>query len=281
MNNPYSKSQYGAVNGYGVTVPRTQAPIPVQQQHSSPAAYVPDAAERLFDVQRVISAGGDLAGQISPESLPPFERLWRRLPEEGMFSTQLSPSKPFVFELGAFTVPARMTLLIFNMRPDVYRFSGVNSGDYAPIEARRFASIMGFELTIGQAHPGNIDFQINPVQIQNTSQQAFQSNNTNTPADTTQLAIARASQNANTQGTSSMILPQRPERFGAPYPIPFTLYVTAGQTVQARCNIFRPIPLPIAFVEFDLTGLLVPENYAKSMQIAGMIPQTKGSEVMR
>lgn len=284
MSNPYNKNPYEsfkATNGYGVTVPRTQAPVPVQQRHS-PGAYVPRAPERTFDVQRVITAGGELSGQIAPESLPPFERLYRRLPDEGMFSPSVSPSRPFVFELGAFTVPQRMTLMIFNIRPDIYRFSGANSGDYVPIEERRLGSIVGFELTIGQAHPGDVDFQISPVQIQNSSQQAFQSaNQANPAANSTQFAMAQAALNANTQGTSSMMLPQRPERFGAPAPIPFTLYVSSGQTVQARCNIFRPLPLPIAFFEFDMTGLLVSDDFAKSMQLAGQAPQNKGAEVVR
>lgn len=276
MANPYG-NQYA--NGYGVKMPRTQAPIPVQQKHSQ--TFVPNAPEREFDAARVVSAGGDLVSQIAPETLPPFEELYRREPEEGMYSPLVSPSRPFVFELGAFTVPERMTLMIFNIRPDVYRFSGVNSGDFMPIEARRLGSIMGFELTINQAHPGNINFQINPVPIQNSSQQAFQSNNVNSPANGTQFAVGRASQNANSQGTSTMILPQRPERFGAPAPIPFTLYVKAGQTVQARCNIFRPVPLPLAFIEFDMTGLLVPDNFASNMQTVSKAPQNKGDESLR
>lgn len=237
---------------------------------------------RQFDASRTLSAGGDLAAQTLLQTMSTFERLYRRLPEEGMFSPSVSPSNPFVFELGAFTVPSRMTLLLYNMRPDVYRFSGVDPGDYLPVEARRFGSIMGFELTVEQEHIGNVNFQINPVAIQRTSQQAFQSDNTETPqANAGQFAIAQAGDVANTQGSSNMILPQRPTRYGAPDPVPFTIYVNAAQTVQAKCLIFRPIPTPIAFVEMSLTGVLAPSTFVSNMQEAYKFPINKGEESIR
>jgi hypothetical protein len=281
MSNPYGQSggvgYYSANNGIGVSLP-TQAP-PTRQP---PGVAAGAATRRNFDAERVVEAGGDFGTQIQLRALPTFERLWRRLPEEGMFSSDVSPSNPFTFELGAFTVPQNMALMVFNMRPDVYRFSGVDPGDYMPIEARRLGSIMGFELTVEQEHQGNIDFQIDPIPIQRTSQQAFQSSNlVNPQANATAFAIAAAGANANTQGSSSMILPQRPERYGAPAPLPFTVYVMSNQTIQARCSIFRPVPIPIAFIEFDLTGYLVPETFANNLQEAYKYPQNANEESMR
>ena len=55
---------------------------------------------RRFDVNRVIQAGGRLATEILPESLIPFEQLYRRQPAEGMFDPGVSPARPFVFEMG-------------------------------------------------------------------------------------------------------------------------------------------------------------------------------------
>jgi len=284
-NNPYFKQQsgHGRAPGGGSVQLRTptQAPVPVQRQHS-PGLPIPGQRNRKFEADRVVEAGGALAFQLLLKTTPVFERLWRRLPEEGMFSSAVSPSNPFVFELGAFTVPERMALLVFDVRPDIYRFSGVDAGDFVPIEARRFGSIMGFELTVEQEHQGNIQFQIDPVQIQRTSQQAFVSNNIVNPQfNTTQQAIGGAATNANTQGSSSMILPQRPTRYGAPAPLPFTIYAGANQTVQARCSIFRPIPTPIAFVEFDLSGYLVPLTFSDNLQEIMKFPQDEGQEYQR
>jgi len=246
----------------------------------APPPYNPGLGARTrreFDVTRTAEAGGDLASQVLPKAVTPFELMWRALPEEGMFSPLVSPSNPFAFELGAYTVPSRMTLLVFGLRPDIYRFSGVDPGDFVPVEERRLGSIMGFELLVDKQHPGNIDFQIDPVPIQRTSQQAFPT----TQANAGQFARANAGAAANASGSSNMILPQRPDRYGPPAPIPFTLYVESGQTVQARCLIFRPVPIPLAFIEFDLTGILVPSTFSDNLQEAYKFPQNAGEESMR
>src|SRR5690606_34718145 len=96
-------------------------------------------------------------------SIIPFEQLYRRLPEEGMYSPTLSPSRPFSFEMGAYTVPSRQALLLYDLRPDIYRFSGIDPGDYVPLETRRFGSIMGFDITVDQRHVGQMSFELDPV----------------------------------------------------------------------------------------------------------------------
>jgi hypothetical protein len=35
--------------------------------------------------------------------------------------------------------------------------------------------------------------------------------------------------------------------------------------VQIRCVIFQPIPSPIAFIEYDIAGMLMPEEYVDSL----------------
>ena len=74
-----------------------------------PGAAPVARTRREFDVDRVVSAGGDLAQQMLLDAFSPFERLYRREPEEGMFDPGVSSSNPVGFELGAFTVPPNMT----------------------------------------------------------------------------------------------------------------------------------------------------------------------------
>lgn len=234
-----------------------------------------------FDAQRFVEAGGNLTSQILHPSIFPFEQLYRRLPEEGMFAPNVSPSNPFVFELGAFTVPAKQTLLLFDLRPDIYRFSGVDAGDYVPVEARRFSSIMGFDLTVDQKRTGEVAFQIDPIAIQTETQQAFGDNNRLHPqANSGQFAIGVANSFASAAGAGTALLPQRPERYGA-LDIPFTIVAQAGQTVQARCVIFRPLPTPIAFIEYDLAGVLVPQYWFANIAEAIVPPQRSGQETIR
>jgi hypothetical protein len=174
-----------------------------------------------------------------------------------------------------------MALLIFDLRPDIYRFSGVDPGDFVPIEERRFGSIMGFDITVDQRRQGQMLFELDPVPIQRTSQQAFVSSNEVTPtANASQFAIGRAGSFSNAAGVGNALQPQRPTRYGA-LSIPFTLYAKSKQTVQARCVIFRPIPAPIAFIEYDMAGILVPEQWMTNMNEAVKGPQNQADESIR
>ena len=211
---------------------------------------------------------------VHPE-VTPFERLYRRLPEEGMFLDTVSPENPFAFELGAFRVPDTFTLLLFDLRPDIYRFSGVDPGDTVPVEARRFSSILGFQISVDQRQPGNIQYQLDPVPIQ-TFPQAFTSpipGSAELPAsianalgaqNNSRFNLAGATSFASASGAGDSLLPQRPTRYGA-QSTPFTLYVRPGSTVQIRCVVFNPVPSPIAFIEYDIAGMLMPDLWVQSM----------------
>lgn len=261
--------------------PRAAQPLNPQANAYLPPGEPGAVTRRNFDVNRMVAAGGNLLSDTLHPSIIPFEQLYRRLPEEGMYSTRVSPSNPFAFELGAYTVPSRQALLLYDLRPDIYRFSGVDPGDYVPVETRRFGSIMGFDITVDQRHVGQIAFELDPVAIQTTSQQAFQSNNTARPAvNPSQAAVAAFSSFANVAGSGNALQPQRPTRYGA-LSIPFTILATSGQTVQTRCVIFRPIPSPIAFIEYDIAGVLVPDFWAQKILSAIQPPQGEMEELIR
>jgi len=224
--------------------------------------------------QRMHLAGGALNSLLVNPEVVPFERLYRRLPEEGMFLDTVSPEKPFVFELGAFRAPDTFCLALFDLRPDIYRFSGIDAGDTVPVEARRFSSILGFQTTVDQAQPGNIQFQLNPAPIQQFSQAftdplpAFGEGSSAAAligaVQGSRFNIGKSSGFADASGAGLALQPQRPTRYG-PLDAPFVLYVRSAQTFQVRCAIFRPIPSPIAFIEYDIAGFLIPETYLQSM----------------
>jgi len=270
---------------------RQFAPRPA---HTKPQTLAPGQSQGLApgeegveewwgcDATRVELGGGLLNSLLLHPAVIPWERLYRRLPEEAMFLPGVSPAAPAVIELGAFTVPTTFSLLIFDFRPDIYVFSGIDPGDSVPIEPRRFSSIMGFDLTINQQHYSNIQFQIDPIAVQTAAFQAFsdkpQAPGTSVPGSAALLGptapvapppvsvfnIAAASSFANAAGAGLSMLPQRPTRYGA-LNAPFTLYVKPGQTVQSRCIVFRTLPSPIAFLEMDLMGFLVPDQWLQDM----------------
>ena len=271
----------GRAQGLGSPAPAPHAtPLTPHADSGLFAGEAGASTTRTFNVDRFVLAGGQLNSKILHPTAVPFEQLYRRLPEEGMYDANVSSSKPFVFELGAFTVPDKMSLMIFDMRPDIYRFSGVDSGDFLPIETRRFGSIMGFDLTVDQRRQGNVQFEIDPAPIQRTSSQAFQDNNIKPQFNQGQFELGKANQFGSAAGVGTALLPQRPERFGA-LSVPFTIFARSKQTVQVRCVIFKPLPSPIAFVEYDIAGMLVPEQWTNNMLEAIKPPVREGEEAIK
>lgn len=262
-------------------VPPPAGPVPVLDPWNRDPPFAPGAVAGATTslgcgADRVQLAGGFLNTLLVHPEVTPFEQLYRRLPEEGMFLDTVNPENPFTFELGAFRVPDTFMLLLFDLRPDIYRFSGVDPGDTVPVEARRFSSVLGFQVTVDQRQPANLLYQLDPVPIQ-TFQEAF------TPPiqpvaevptalqnvlgifNNSRFNIAQATSFASAAGAGDQLLPQRPTRYGA-LDVPFTLYVGPGQTFQVRCVVFNPVPSPIAFVEYDIAGMLMPELWVRSMQ---------------
>jgi hypothetical protein len=245
----------------GLAPPR---PVAAEPLRPGPGALrpppEPDTLTRTAcDAERVMLAGGDMWSLTLHPLVVPFEQLYRRLPEEGMFDPSVSPSRPFAFELGAFRCPERMVLAIYDLRPDIYRFSGIDPGDFVPVEARRFSSILGFQVLVDAKNNGNVLFELDPVAIQTTSLQAFAP----PPGQRQPQAsfnIAAANSFANVAGAGLSLMPQRPRGYG-PEGMPFTLFARPGEVVQVRCVIFRPIPSPIAFIEYDIGGFLFPEKW--------------------
>lgn len=234
--------------------------------------------------QRVVMAGGELVSLIVHPEIVTFERLYRRLPEGGMFDPSVSPNRPFQFELGAFKVPDFYSLLIFDMRPDIYRLSGIDPGDAVPVESRRFSSVMGFSINVDQYQKDNIAFQLDPIAIQTTATQAFTAQQTPGPGSSFALVnadfvvvgppaappppaafnIAQANSFAAATNVGTATLPQRPTRYGA-HNVPFTLIARSNSTVQLTCTIFKRLPSPVAFFEYDIAGMLVPETWIEQL----------------
>jgi hypothetical protein len=256
-------------------------PAPQREiRHGTPGAHCASTS--------IVLEGGFVVPNILDESFVPFERLYRTLPEEAMYDPGVSPNRPVAFDIGAFVVPAQFTLLLFDLTPNVFRLSGFDVGDALPVEPQRFASQMGFEVQIAGKRPGNLEYQLDPVAIQTGSlafasqqQSPFtlgqQSRTAQAPAvvrpdayapqplTPAQFNVNAASSFANTAGVGTALQPQRPRRAGA-LAIPYTLYATGGQFVRIRGVIFRALQSPIAFIEYDIAGLLVPDKWLQAMQ---------------
>jgi len=212
--------------------------------------------------QRVYLAGASLNQIIQHPSVTPFERLWRRLPEQGIHSSLVSPERPFTLEMGSFQVPQEMTLFIFDYRPDVYRFSGQDPNDILPAEDRRFSGQMGWNISINGTIPGNIQYELQPIPRQTLPSAYIK--RILSPGEflpETAFNITRANQFGAAAGSALGTLPQRHQRYGA-QDVPFTLCVYENQIFQANAKVFEPILTPIGAFEFDVGGYLLNKTVA-------------------
>jgi hypothetical protein len=239
--------------------------------HPYPGAPNP---QRGLDIARATLAGGHVAAQMLHPSTAPFERVYRKLPLGGMFSSTTSPSRPFEVSLGAFRVPPNMVLAIFNVGGGIYQPSGVAAGDVVPAASQSLSTAMGYSITIDGQTPANLEYQLQPSPVVLTATPGYPggeglTNTVVTPygtltvpfeeANQGQFAQAFADSYAGAAGPGISTQPQREERFGAP-DIPFTLYADPGQLVEAKAIIFRPLTIPVAFIQYKIQGLLMPVN---------------------
>ncbi|HET6494210.1 MAG TPA: hypothetical protein VFH61_02460 [Thermoleophilia bacterium] len=215
-------------------------------------------------------AGGALNTVLTDSnSTQPFEQLFRRLPEQGIHSQAISPENPFLLELGSFVVPQQQALLLLDIRPDIYRFSGIDPNDAIPFEARRFGSQIGYDMTIDGSHPGNTRFELQPIARQeglgfSTQLDTDALDNPGSLPGNAAYTQARANRFGASSGAGTSLMPQRHFRFGAAS-LPLTLVVSEKEKVSFKAVIFKPIQSPIAFFEMDMAGILAPLNMVRNL----------------
>ena len=225
-----------------------------------PGSFLSQLDGRTADcrAQRVQLAGAALNNVLVHPTAEVFEQMWRRLPEAGFHNPDVSPEHPFTIPLGGFRVPREMGLLVFDFRPDIYRFVGVDAFDTVPFEERRFARQIGFEIKIDGRRPWNTKFELEPGPRSAASDVYVDPNAAPGQLAPPQVfAQARANQFAAAAGSGLATLPQRTQRVGAP-DLPLSLYLRESQTLEANVICFRRVMTAVAFVEFDFAGILMP-----------------------
>jgi hypothetical protein len=237
---------------------------------------------------RIVEAGGAVVSHLMHPAFVPLEQLYRRRPDEGIYVA--SAQNNYRFELGAFRVPSQMAFALVDYRFDIYRLNGAVPGDFVPIEERRLSTHVGYDVNIDKYRKGNLLYQLEPApvpaasmasvafapspgviaggddfggvippQISDTFNPFFPPSSPPLGATAADFASAQANQFAATSGVGLSTLPQRTERQG-PLPLPFTLIVGSNQRIAFEVVVFLGIPIPIAFFEVSMTGVLMPAN---------------------
>ncbi len=211
--------------------------------------------------------GGDLLTSLQHPVFTTFERLRRKLPEEGWFSPNLNPRNPISFAIDAFTVPENMALWLFDYQFSVFRPSGVDPGDFILAEDGRFSNQLGFDINIGGRRPGNLSYQLDPSPV-TLARPGFEPPIGTpvgvVPPTTGRFDSSAANSFAATTNVGTSLLPARPNVQGA-RDKPFTFIVGQGGTVALNCVIFNTVRAPLSAIEGRQAGYLIHINTSTAL----------------
>jgi hypothetical protein len=215
---------------------------------------------------RVQMAGGQLLQLLMPEAITPVEQVYRRLPNEGLYTA--TPQNSFVTELGSYRVQQSQVLLLLDYRFDVYQ-PGAAAGDALPVAPRQLAVSLGWDVTFSQMRRADLRYELLPSPASAT-RQAFAQRMTggNIPSDAAgqgyqagqnEFDAARFQSGQGPSGAGLAMQPQRHRR-DAQLDLPFTFVVPANNTITFRSIAFQAVPIPIAFLEAEWSGVILGAN---------------------
>lgn len=217
---------------------------------------------------RSVTPYGNLFPMIRNPQFTPFEREFRVQANNTWFNPSIDPRKPVIFEIGGIQVPDSLHLLVTEYRFQMFRVSGCGV-DTRPLEPEALSTYIAFDLTINGNDRGQHDckFQLDPVPVPVVPTQfvppATASSKRTPITRTNEVAASQAFNAPGGAGTSA--LPNRPDRMG-PTEGPFTIYVYQRQTFSGSANIMRALPIPIAFIQLSVRGLLIDTVTAESLE---------------
>lgn len=232
----------------------------VPQPSPKPTAAV------VMDTARAMNVGGELLKYVQSEQLLYFEQLYRVIAPRGLFNA--SPNKPLTFTMGAFRVPRSQVLVVLDYNFDIYRFSGAAAGDFVPLEDNRLPTQIGWDININQSRPGSLSYQIIP-QVQTQNSQQYASGSPLQQADNALFESIRAQQLQGPAGPALSMMPQRHHRRGL-MKVSNNYVVKSNETVNVTCSVINSVPIPLAFFEANICGILFPQNVYAAYQAANV-----------
>ncbi len=265
--------------GGPIPLPAQARPLAVRPAVAPLAPFPATARSVIGEAQ--IGAGGAVPGQGAAPALihepgedivrrlvhPSFqliEQMDRALPEESWFSVLVTPNSPIQFDITAYQVPAGKTLWVYEYEFRIFRFSGVDAGDFIAAESGRFSNVMGFDVKIGERRPNHLHYGLDPQPVQ-VSRAQYRP----TIQDQNMASVATFNQQASKSfasvgGTALALLPVWKKMQG-PSNAPFTMFVNENETISLSCYIFRQIQTPLAAVEARFAGYLMNDQVSTAL----------------
>lgn len=223
--------------------------------------------------QRVHEPGGSpLSVHLLHPGFTIFERQFEVEQDEGWFSSQVSPTRPVSFELGAFRVPKSNALWLMDYEFQVLRPSGIDPGEFVVAEAGRYLSQVGFDVTINNTQrQGNIQYQLVPQPAANTRATFAPPVGSPTGAGSGAFGASVGGSFGSTASPGKSLLPVRSSVQG-PRNGPFTFVIEEGSTIALSAYIFRPFLSPVAAILGRMAGWMLQTNVSNAL-IQRMRPQ--------
>lgn len=217
--------------------------------------------------RRVVVAGGALYQKLLHPSVIPFEQMYRKIPATGSYDPSVSTRRPVVFEMGAYAVPDKMALCVTDTAAQLYRQGGIDPAQPEPMPPGAMSSVLGFDITVNQQNYGNVSFTLVPQLARVGQGQGAFAGQPSVSDLGPVTAFNQPDPVTNTFGTGTVLQPAEPRHYGSPS-IPWTLIAGSNDVVQVRCVIFAPVPSPLAFIEYSLSGCLVPQAWLEELMDA-------------
>lgn len=199
---------------------------------------------------------GAVYGLVQHPMFAAYERQFRKEPDANFYTPQQGG---FKFEVGGLRAPKQHALLLTGYKIEAARLSGVTPGDTQLVEPGRLSTVWGFDLRVAGIRDRNCQYELEPVPIQAGQQATETIPATGRVGKDSKYVRDRAAQYAVPGGAGRSLLPFRAARYGSPQG-PFTIILREGAALDMACIIFKPIPIPLAYVEFTVSGYEIPNT---------------------
>ena len=219
---------------------------------------------------RLSEVGAMLAKWARNPDLKPYEELFRSEPNEAWFDSARDPDHPTQFEIATVRPEQGQSILLFDYSVVPYGFSGVSALDYEPLPDDLISGVFGYSIRVNNKEPGQLKYRLQPI----PSTIRMQSLRFNQPKIQAALqltqddfAISQANDYASAAGFGTGLHPQTAAHYGA-RGVPFTEYVHDEEVLTIIGVVFRPVEIPLAFVQARVSGFKGPSIIIRSIETA-------------
>ena len=202
----------------------------------------------------------------NPEMLP-YEEVFRTEPSESWFDPSRNPDQPTQFELATVRPDSGQSILLFDYEIQPYSFSGISALDYQPMDDGLLSGVFGYSFRVNGMEPGQLKYRLDPVSsIIREQGLRFNERKILGPNELTSddYQISQSQGYASAAGFGTSLHPQTRRHYGA-RGVPFTEYIHDDVVLQIRGVVYRPVEIPLAFIQTRLSGFRCASQLAKQL----------------